>query len=149
MRHFPAPLTRAESDAFVDRIEESFEARGVGLWALELRASGEFLGFTGLWPVPAYAPGAGGSEVGWRLARQAWGHGYATEGARAVVDAAFGPLGIAELWSLTATTNHRSQAVMLRLGMTFHSLYDHPKLPPGHPIRPQVAYHLPRPDPSE
>jgi RimJ/RimL family protein N-acetyltransferase len=145
MRYFRASLTQAESDAFVDRIEATFATQGFGLWALELRASGDFIGFTGLWPMPPDAPGAGGIEVGWRLARPAWGHGYATEAARAAVVVAFGDLGLAELWSTTAASNEASRAVMRRLGMSFHSDHVHPALPPGHPLRPQVVYRLQRP----
>lgn len=144
MRYFRAPLTRAESDAFVDRIEAFFDDHGVGLWALELRSSGQFIGFTGLWPMPDDAPGAGGLEVGWRLARGAWGVGYATEAARAAVDLALGPLGRPELWSMTAAANERSQAVMRRLGMSFHARHTHPSLPAGHPLKAQVVYRLGR-----
>lgn len=132
----------AASDALADRIEERFQEQGFGLWALEVAGSGEFIGFTGLNPMPAGIPGGGGMEVGWRLARRAWGHGYATEAATKAVDLAFGPLQLPELWSMTAVTNQPSQAVMRRLGMTRHAFFEHPRLPPGHPIRPHVLYHL-------
>lgn len=79
MRFYPAPLTRAESDALFDRMRAGFAERGFERWALESRASGELLGLTGLTPMPAWSPAAGGWEVGWRLRRSAWGHGYATE----------------------------------------------------------------------
>ena len=144
MRYFRAPLTRLESDAFVDRIEAFFEDRGFGLWALELRDSGRFVGFTGLWPMPADAPGEGGIEVGWRLARRAWGSGYATEAAGAAVDLAFGPLALSELWSMTAAANERSQAVMRRLGMSLYAHRTHPTLPSGHPLSAQVVYRMAR-----
>lgn len=142
MRHFPAPLGRAESDSLADRIEAGFQERGFGLWALEVRATGEFVGFTGLNPMPEGVPGAGGMEVGWRLARPVWRRGYATEAATAAVDLAFGPLGLPELWSMTAVTNEPSQAVMRRLGMTLYTRFDHPCVPPGHPLRAHVAYRL-------
>ena len=142
MRHFPAPLSRAESDALVDRIEARFEEQGFGLWALE-PAGGEVVGFTGLNPMPAGIPGGDGMEVGWRLARHAWGRGYATEAARAAVDLAFGPLRLPELWSMTAVTNEASQAVMRRLGMTRHAFFDHPTLPADDPRHRQVVHHLP------
>ena len=89
MRFFPATLDRAASDAMVDRLEERFEAQGFGLWALEVAHTGRFIGFTGLNPMPDDVPGAGGTEVGWRLARAAWHHGYATEAARAALTVAF------------------------------------------------------------
>ena len=145
MRHFPAGLDREGSDALVDRIEAGFEARGFGLWALEELETGAFLGFTGLHPMPADVPGAGGVEVGWRLARRAWHRGYATEAARVAVDLAFGPIGLPELWSMTAVTNEPSQAVMRRLGMARHAFFDHPGLPAGHPVQAQVVHHLARP----
>ena len=95
MRHFPAPLDRVQSDTAVDRYEELFENNGFGLWALERAADGTFLGFTGLNAMPEGVPGEGDQEVGWRLAQHAWHQGYATEAARAAVEAAFGPLAAA------------------------------------------------------
>jgi RimJ/RimL family protein N-acetyltransferase len=145
MRHFGSRLDRVGSDALVDRIEARFEEQGFGLWALEVIETGEFIGLTGLNPLPEGMPGGGGMEVGWRLARQAWHCGYATEAAHAAVDVAFGPLHLPELWSMTAVTNQASQAVMGRLGMTRHAFFDHPTLPADHPVHPQVVYHLDRP----
>lgn len=142
MRYFPAVFDRAASDAFVDRIESRFDEAGYGLWALEIRATGEFIGFTGLNPLPDDVPGAGGMEVGWRLARHAWHHGYATETARAAVEVAFGGVGLPEVWSMTAVLNEPSQAVMRRLGMTRVAAFDHPRIPVAHPLRPHVTYHL-------
>jgi RimJ/RimL family protein N-acetyltransferase len=145
MRFFPATLDRAASDAMIDRIESAFDQRGYGLWALEVTATGEFIGFTGLNPMPDGVPGAGGLEVAWRLARHAWHHGYATEAARAALGVAFDGVGRAEIWSMTAVLNEPSQAVMRRLGLTEVARFDHPRVPAGHPIRPHVAYHLTRP----
>jgi RimJ/RimL family protein N-acetyltransferase len=142
MRYFPASLDRGASDALVDRIEELFQRQGFGLWALEVAGTGEFIGFTGLNPMPAGVPGAGGMEVGWRLARHAWHHGYATEAAAAAAGVAFGGAGLAEIWSMTAAANEPSQAVMRRLGMTLHAHFDHPGVEAGSPLRPHVAYRL-------
>ena len=136
MRHFPAPLTRAESDALVDRIEAGFEREGFGWWALEVRVTGAFAGFAGLGRVGFEAPFTPAIEVGWRLARPAWGHGYATEATLAALQAA----GLPEVVSFTAVANARSRAVMERLGMTFESEFDHPRLAPGHPLRRHVLY---------
>jgi RimJ/RimL family protein N-acetyltransferase len=143
--YFPETLNRPASDAFVERIEARFEQQGYGLWALELAATGEFVGYTGLNPMPDGVPGAGGMEVGWRLARHAWHHGYATEAARAAVAVAFGGAGLAELWSMTAALNEPSQAVMRRLGMTKVARFDHPRVPEDSTLRPHVLYHLARP----
>jgi RimJ/RimL family protein N-acetyltransferase len=110
----------------------------------EPAGTGEFIGFTGLNPMPPGVPGAGGLEVGWRLARHAWHHGYATEAAVAAVGVAFEGAGVAEIWSMTAAANVPSQAVMRRLGMTLHTRFDHPAIEAGHPLRPHVAYRLAR-----
>ena len=145
LRFFPSTLTRAESDAFVDLIESRFEKQGYGLWALEVTATREFIGFTGLNPLPDDVPGSGGMEVGWRLAKTAWGHGYATEAATAARDIAFDGIGLPELWSITAVLNEPSMAVMRRIGMQEVARFDHPRVPVDHPIRPHVAYHLVKP----
>jgi RimJ/RimL family protein N-acetyltransferase len=145
MRYFPATLSRVASDVSVDRMEDLFDRQGFGLWALEVAATAEFIGFTGLNPMPDGVPGAGGMEVGWRLARHAWHHGYATEAATAAVDVAFNGVGLDQIWSMTAVLNRPSQAVMLRLGMTACELFDHPALPPGHHLRRHIAYRLQHP----
>ncbi len=75
MRYLPSPLDRAGSDRVVGRIEQRFEEQGFGLWALEVLSTGEFVGFTGLNPMPEGVPGTGDFEVGWRLARRAWHRG--------------------------------------------------------------------------
>jgi RimJ/RimL family protein N-acetyltransferase len=145
MQYFPAPLGRAASDALIDRIEGLFDRQGFGLWALEVAGTGDFIGFTGLSPMPGGVPGAGGMEVGWRLARYAWHRGYATEAALAAVDVAFHGVGLAEIWSMTAVVNEPSQAVMRRLGMVLYAHFDHPSLPVGHSLRPHVVYRLQAP----
>lgn len=142
MRFFPRTLDRAASDAMIDRIEQRFESQGFGLWALEIVRTGQFIGFTGLNPMPDDVPGAGGMEVGWRLARPAWHHGYATEAARAALEVAFGGLEMAEIYSMTAVLNEPSQAVMRRLGLTEFARWSHPQIPEGSPLRPHVTYRL-------
>jgi RimJ/RimL family protein N-acetyltransferase len=147
MEHFPARLTRAESDAFVDRIEAGFAEHGFGLWAVEVQATGEFIGFTGL-AVPSFdAPFTPAVEVGWRLARPAWGHGYASEAARRALAAAFTTYGLAEVVSFTSVDNVRSQAVMRRIGMTHDPAddFDHPRLPPGHRLNRHVLWRIKAP----
>jgi RimJ/RimL family protein N-acetyltransferase len=141
-RYFRGTLDRAASDQLVDRIEARFDEQGFGLWALELADTAEFIGFTGLNPMPGGVPGEGGMEVGWRLARSAWHQGYATEAAAAALDVAFTGAGLPELWSMTPVLNEPSQAVMRRLGMTRHSYFEHPRIEPGHPLRPHVVYRL-------
>jgi RimJ/RimL family protein N-acetyltransferase len=145
MQYFPSTLDRPASDALLARLEELFEEQGFGLWALEIADTGEFIGFTGLNPMPAGIPGAGGMEVGWRLARQAWHHGYATEAARAALGVAFEGIGLPEIWSMTSVQNEPSQAVMRRLGLTRYAYFEHPRIPEGNPLRQSVVYRLARP----
>jgi RimJ/RimL family protein N-acetyltransferase len=148
MRFFPNTLDRAASDAMIEIIETRFGRQGFGFWALEVAATGTFIGFTGLNLLPDGVPGAGGMEVGWRLARHAWHHGYATEAARAALGVAFDNMGLPEIWSMTAVLNEPSQAVMRRLGMTLYGHFDHPRIEAGHPVRPHVVYRLARPAPG-
>ncbi|MFJ7204890.1 GNAT family N-acetyltransferase [Streptomyces sp. NPDC098789] len=138
-------LTREGSDASVARFEAGFERRGYGWWAVEVRATGEFIGFAGLDGVDEGLP-FGGVEIGWRLARSAWGHGYATEAALTVLAHAFDALELPEVLAVTTATNLRSQAVMRRIGMTRDPAddFDDPDAPEG-PLRPNVLFRLPRP----
>ncbi|GAA1879856.1 GNAT family N-acetyltransferase [Actinomadura bangladeshensis] len=144
MEHFPAPLTRQESDALVDRIERRFEESGFGFWALEVAGTGEFVGFTGL-SVPRFdAHFTPAVEIGWRLARSAWGHGYATEAALRALGYAFDEARLDEVVSFTSAPNVRSQAVMKRIGMTYDPSgdFEHPLVPEGHRLRRHVLYRL-------
>ncbi|HEX2323508.1 MAG TPA: GNAT family N-acetyltransferase [Streptosporangiaceae bacterium] len=146
MKYFPATMDRAASDAFIEVVEARFEHQGYGLWALEVTDTGQFIGFTGLNPMPDDVPGSGGVEVGWRLARYAWHLGYATEAAESALDVAFRGVGLAEIWSMTAVLNEASQAVMRRIGLTEVARFDHPRIQIGDPLRPHVTYHLSRPE---
>jgi RimJ/RimL family protein N-acetyltransferase len=142
--HFPTRLDRAASDQLIARIETGFDEHGYGLWALELRATGEFLGFTGLTPASVEAHFTPAVEVGWRLTRRAWGQGYATEAALASLAFGFGDAGLSEIVSFTSAANVRSRAVMERIGMTHDSAddFDHPGLPAAHHLRRHVLYRL-------
>jgi ribosomal-protein-alanine N-acetyltransferase len=142
MEHFPALMSRPESDAVVDRVEGWFTEHGYSWWVLERLGDGEFLGFTGLSTPRFDAPFMPAVEVGWRLRRSAWGHGYATEAATAALDFGFGVVGLDRVVSMTPTTNLRSQAVMRRLGMTHDPAddFDHPALPTASHLRRHVLY---------
>ena len=148
MEHYPTVLTREQSDAFADRIVETWHREGLGLWAVQHRDSARFVGYVGLWPVPgdvqATIGAASGVEVGWRLSASAWGRGLATEGAREAMRFGFYDLGLAEIVSFTAVGNVRSRAVMRRLGMQHDPAgdFDHPALAQGHPLRRHVLYRL-------
>ena len=147
MELFVRPLARDESDDMVDRIEATFDRDGYGLWAVEGLADGRFAGFVGLWPTPPELPFSPAVEVGWRLARHAWGAGLATEGARAALADGFGRLGLDEVVSMTSVLNVRSQRVMEKLGMTRDPAddFEMPSVPVGHPIRNHVLYRLANP----
>jgi len=140
--YFPEILTREQSAGSLAHFRDSIAERGWGFWAVEIIATGEFIGMAGLDPVDEEMPFTG-VEIGWRLARPAWGHGYATEAARAVLDYGFGPLGLTEILAVTAAGNVRSQAVMRRLGMTRDPAddFDDPTVEPG-PLRSSVLFRL-------
>ncbi len=146
MAHFPALLTEAESERLIDNIKAHFDRHGFGLWAAELRATGEFIGFIGL-SVPRFeAVFTPCVEIGWRLDAAHWGTGLATEGARAVVQYGFDVLRLDEIVSFTVPENVRSRHVMEKLGMSHDPRddFDHPNLGEGHPLRRHVLYRLRR-----
>jgi len=146
MEFMPATLSRAESDAFVDRIERHFQVHGFGLYVAELRDSCTFIGFVGL-AVPTFeAHFTPCVEIGWRLSPEHWGRGLATEAAHAVVRHAFDDLGLSNLVSFTVPANVRSRRVMEKIGMTHDASddFDHPHLAVGHPMRRHVLYRLRR-----
>ncbi|HEX4074248.1 MAG TPA: GNAT family N-acetyltransferase [Candidatus Acidoferrales bacterium] len=144
MQHFPAVLSRAESDRIIDRIESHFDKHGFGLFAAELRQEGGFIGFVGL-SIPDFeAPFTPCVEIGWRLAAEYWNQGLATEGAKAVLGYAFDSLHLDEVVSFTTVANASSRRVMEKLGMARspEDDFDHPKLPEGHPLRRHVLYRI-------
>lgn len=144
MEHFPAVLTRAESDVLADRIESRMAEDGFGFWALEVAGSGEFVGFTGMARTRFDSHFTPAVEIGWRLGRRSWGRGYASEAARAALAYGFTGLGLDEIVSFTAVGNVRSQAVMRRIGMLRdpEDVFEHPLVPEGHPLRRHVLYRL-------
>jgi RimJ/RimL family protein N-acetyltransferase len=144
MRYFDALPGREQIELLVDRQQAALAAGEPGLFAVETRHDGRFIGFVGL-AVPRFeADFQPCVEIGWRLAREAWGHGYATEAAEAVLRHAFETLGLTAVVSFTAVVNQPSRAVMRRLGMRRDpdGDFEHPSVAPGHPIRPHVLYRL-------
>lgn len=144
MRHFPAPLGRQQSDALAARIDKHFEEHGFGLWAVEVSGGEPCIGFVGL-----AVPGFGAHftpcvELGWRLDPAFWNRGLATEAGRAAIDFAFREVGLEELVSFTVPANKASRRVMEKLGMHHAPAddFEHPALPPGHPLRPHVLYRV-------
>jgi RimJ/RimL family protein N-acetyltransferase len=146
MEYFPKLLDRDESDQLAARIRENFARRGFGLWAVEVPGVAEFIGFVGL-SVPGFsAHFTPCVEIGWRLAHDHWGRGYATEAARASLQFGFEHHGLDEIVSFTAAVNRRSRAVMERIGMTHtpDDEFDHPTVPEGHTLRRHVLYRIRR-----
>jgi ribosomal-protein-alanine N-acetyltransferase len=145
MEHYPAPLTRVQSDALVqERIVPHFAEHGFGLWAVEVPGVVPFVGYVGLSTHTFEADFTPCVEIGWRLAHEHWGKGYATEAARVAIEFGF-TKGLEEIVSFTPPANRRSVAVMERLGMTYAGEFDHPRLAPGHALRRHVLYRLGRP----
>jgi len=144
MEHFPSRQSRAESDATVGRVREHFEREGFGLWAVEVPGVAPFIGFTGL-QRPSFMPVI---EVGWRLAKEYWGAGYATEAARASLAWGFANLDLDEIVAMVVPNNVRSQRVMAKLGMTRDPSadFDHPRIPVDSPVRRHWLFRLRKSD---
>lgn len=143
-RYLQGPVTRERSDAAIERFEQGFQDRGWGAWAVEVVETGSFIGFVGLAESDFDASFTPAVEVGWRLARHAWGHGYATEAATAVMSFGLARIGLPDIVSWTAAINKPSRAVMERLGMCHDADgdFEHPRVPLGDPLRPHVLYRL-------
>ncbi len=146
MEFFPGLRTRAQSDETVWRMRTQIDRDGYGLWAVEIKATGTFAGMIGINEFTHDIPVDPKREIGWRLALDAWGHGYATEGAQAALRFAFDDLGWPEVVAFTAAGNERSQRVMRRLGMIRDpaSDFDHPRIAAGSPLRRHVVYRIRR-----
>jgi 3-dehydroquinate dehydratase/shikimate dehydrogenase len=144
MEYFPSTLSHQESDALATRIQSKIDERGWGLWAVEVPDICDFIGFIGLNDVTFEAHFTPAVEIGWRLAFDHWGKGYATEGALAAAAYAFDVLKLKEIVSFTAVQNMRSRHVMEKIGMQHNPEddFDHPKLPAGHLLRRHVLYRL-------
>jgi RimJ/RimL family protein N-acetyltransferase len=139
MRYFPTTFTREESDAMVDWASGLIDERGWGLWAVEVTGVAPFVGFVGL-NIPSFWPEV--VEIGWRLRREHWGNGYATEAAREALRFGFDELALGEIVAFTTVTNEPSRQVMERIGMTHDPSrdFDHPGVPNGHPLKRHVLY---------
>jgi RimJ/RimL family protein N-acetyltransferase len=145
MEFFVAPLTREQSDKFANVICAQFAKHGYGLWAVETPGS-KFAGYIGLCWGNFDAPFMPALEVGFRLAADQWGNGYATEGGIAAVDWAFTNTDVRAVCSWTAVINRRSERVMQKIGLLRDASndFDHPRVPEGNPLRPHVFYRVTR-----
>jgi len=143
---FPSLRTREECEADIRKVRETYERDGFCMFAAELVATGEFIGFIGLQKMDFIIPSIGQPtvEIGWRLAYKHWGKGLATEGARATVRYGFEELRLNEIVAITVPANLRSRRVMEKIGMKHHPElnFDHPRIPEGHPLRRHVLYAL-------
>ena len=143
MEYLP-PLTRAESDAAVDRMIATEREHGHVFWAIEHKAESNFIGFCGILPP---RPPVLEYEIGWRLAHHAWGQGFAREAAEASLGWAWENLSVPAIIAMTNLANTRSWGLMERLGMIRHPNedFDHPALAEGEPLRPHILYRIHRP----
>jgi len=143
MEYFPALLSREESNAMAEKCKSLISERGWGLWAVELKSSGKFIGFVGLHtPKPnlSFSPCV---EIGWRLLKEFWGKGYATEAAQEALVYAFNTLKLNEVVSFTTISNSRSRSVMGRLGFSnTHQNFEHPDIEKGHSLSAHVLYKI-------
>lgn len=149
---FPALLTREQSDAGILHAQANFDRDGFCMFAAELRRTAEFIGFIGLQTMDFVVPGVQqpAVEVGWRLSHRHWGKGFATEGARSVIQYGFESLHLSELVAITVPANVRSRRVMEKIGMQhFPELdFDHPRVSEGHGLRRHVLYALQNLEPA-
>lgn len=144
MEFYPAIMSRDDSYALAMAFQQSLDEDGYGFYAVETKATKAFIGYVGLSPVRFTAPFTPAVEIAWKLARAAWGYGYASEAAAACLAHGFGELGLAEIVAFTTPANERSIAVMERLGMSRDPAgdFNQPNLPAGHALRPHVLYRL-------
>ena len=143
MRYFPRTFTREESDKFIDDNANHISSEGWGAWAVEAIDRGEFIGFVGFSRPADWHPCAGTIDIGWRLGRRYWGHGYATEAARYAIQFGFDVIGFHDLVSFTSEVNLPSISVMRKIGMRADlEGFDHPRIDSGNQLRKHVVYRL-------
>ncbi|MBJ2197396.1 MAG: GNAT family N-acetyltransferase [Muribaculaceae bacterium] len=142
MKYFPKLLSPEESNGFVDRINSEFEETGFGLYAVEIKETGEFIGYVGFHRFTFNAPFSPGWEIGWRISDKFWNKGYATEAARVCIKHAREKKLCKRLYSFTAVPNIPSENVMKRIGMTFEGLFMHPSLADGHWLKEHKLYSI-------
>lgn len=142
MRYFPCLLTQQESNLLAFKFQNIISETGWGLWAVELKENHQFIGFVGLQNQPTQYSFSPCVEIGWRLAKQYWHQGYATEAAQICLKFAFEQLDLQDVVSFTAKLNIPSQKVMQRLNMQSISEFNHPKLEATHPLTSHVLYRM-------
>jgi len=142
MQYTPIILSTEESNQFADRLRDIIQSQGWGLWALELKDTGEFIGYAGLHDIDSQLPFAPGIEIGWRLSKEHWGHGYATEAAKEVLRFAFISLQLEKVYSFTSKLNVKSISVMEKIGMeNTGANFNHPYIPENHKLAEHVLFY--------
>lgn len=141
MKYYPSVLNEEESHNIAHKFEALIREKGWGFWAVEKLEDERFIGFVGL-NEPTYdLPVTPCVEIGWRLGKEHWGKGYATEAAKSCLDFAFNKLNLTEVYSFTSVTNKKSAAVMERIGMmNTNNNFEHPLIPENHPLREHCLY---------
>lgn len=142
MTYFPKTLSPEETNVFYPSILSEFEECGFGLYAVEVKENKEFIGFIGFHRATFEADFTPCIEIGWRLKYEAWGKGYATEGATACLQYGFNELGFRDVYSFTADVNKPSKNVMIKIGMSFIKTFNHPKVEKHSPLHKHVLYHI-------
>jgi RimJ/RimL family protein N-acetyltransferase len=143
MEFYPKILNKNESDAFAYKIQTIIKEKGWGFWAVELINEKKFIGFVGLHEPEPELPCSPCVEIGWRLAKQYWGNGYATEAAKASLKVAFETLNFDEVYSFTSVLNVKSQALMKRLNMSnTNNNFNHPSIPEDNPLREHILFKI-------
>ncbi|TBL75710.1 GNAT family N-acetyltransferase [Paenibacillus thalictri] len=144
MRYFPKRLTAEETETFYRSILSEFDECGFGLYAAEVKETQQFIGFIGFHRATFESDFTPCTEIGWRLRKEAWGQGYATEGAAACLRYGLDTLGFDEVYSFTAVVNRPSERVMMKVGMSFVKTFDHPRVEKDSPLSRHVLYHIGR-----
>ena len=139
MRYFPSTLTDEQTESFYNRIQSEFKRNGWGLYAVELKSTGTFIGYVGLHEIGFEADFTPGVEIGWRLAADYHNQGLATEAAKEVLKLAK-ENGLTRLYSFTAKQNVPSERVMQKIGMSKVREFEHPSLPLDSHLRTHVLY---------
>lgn len=145
MEFFPSTKSVADTQAFIESQQRAQKMEGYCFFAAEELATQTLIGFIGILKFQFDVDFAPGVEIGWRLGFDHWGQGYATEGAKAVLNFAFETKNISEIWSFTTMANQRSENVMKKIGLTKSGTFEHPMVAMDNPLRPHVLYHISRP----
>ncbi|SHE33950.1 GNAT family N-acetyltransferase [Dysgonomonas macrotermitis] len=142
MEYFLKPLTDKESLDLYNRIQDEFSMYGYGLYAIEKKEDGAFIGFTGFHNITFNVDFAPGIEIGWRIQQEDWNKGYVTEAAKACLLYAKENLPFKTIWSFTSLPNKRSERIMQKIGMEKVKSFPHPSVPDGHPLKEHVLYKI-------